>query len=256
MTGRNVAIDRSPVWQGLLLLLVLVGLAALLGVESSVSRHSLFVTIERDSANLTKVIEQSIQTVVGKIDVALTETAHDYAAALAAGRPLDAAAANADLARRMALMAEAQENSLRVVGADGRVVFSAGSTAEVPDVNVHDRFYFQTHADNIDSGLVVSEPLLSRFTGKWLVTLSRRMTAPDGRFLGVAQAALRAEYFQSLFEGLKIDPRDSMALFDLDLRLLSRLPAREGELGKISEDRKSTRLNSSHEWISRMPSSA
>ena len=35
-----------------------------------------------------------------------------------------------------------------------------------------------------------------------------------------------------------------------------RLARRRGELMQASRDRKSTRLNSSHEWISRMPSSA
>ena len=37
---------------------------------------------------------------------------------------------------------------------------------------------------------------------------------------------------------------------------LDRLSREQNEQNAIKKDRKSTRLNSSHEWISRMPSSA
>ena len=57
------------------------------------------------------------------------------------------------------------------------------------------------------------------------------------------------------------DGRDIVSTFDgtpatLQLGAGQWSPALEAQLIGLPEDRKSTRLNSSHEWISRMPSSA
>lgn len=225
---------REYGWVGpsILLLLPLIATAALLIGELSISRQNAFQTVLRDSENLTMVMEQSVASVVAKIDVVLSEQAHDYETLLATNGQRDRLAANRELQRLMSHMPEAQKDSLRVIAADGRVIFNAGETAELPDVNVFDRTYFQQHSKDPKSGLIASEPLLSRFTGKWLITLSRRMSAPDGRFLGVVQTALRTEYFQGLFETIDIESGGSLSLFDVDLRLLSRQPPLPDRLGK------------------------
>src|SRR5690606_1868160 len=77
-----------------------------------------------------------------------------------------------------------------------------------------------------------SEPLLSRFTGKWLITLSRPMFSARGEFVGVAQMALRTEYFQSLFEKIDVGAYGNVSLFDEEWRLLSRHPALPDQLGR------------------------
>ncbi len=218
--------------QSILLLLPLIATAALLVGELSISRQNTFQTVQRDSENLTMVMEQSVASVVAKIDVVLSEEAHDYETLLATNGQRDRLTANRELQRLMRHMPEAQKDSLRVIAADGRVIFNAGETAELPDVNVFDRAYFQQHSKDPKSGLIASEPLLSRFTGKWLITLSRRMSAPDGRFLGVVQTALRTEYFQGLFETIDIEAGGNLSLFDVDLRLLSRQPPLPDRLGK------------------------
>ncbi|HLN23752.1 MAG TPA: response regulator [Patescibacteria group bacterium] len=214
------------------LLLVLLGFATLLVTDLLASREREYDAVRRDSDNLSRVIERGVLTAVEKIDVVLSETAHQFGPVVNDGKPRDRLEANLDLQRWMNFIPEAQRDSLRVINREGRVVYNASASAELPNVVVTDRGYFQRQRDDPAAGLVLSEPLLSRFTGNWLITLSRPMQRADGQFGGLVQAALRTEYFQSLFETLEVGADANISLFDTDLRLLSRHPAIPEQLGK------------------------
>ena len=220
---------RAVVIAGLLLM---AGLAVRMVNDLRSSYHQVLESTRKEMESLSIVIESNVLTTIAKIDVVLGETAYDFTPVMAGLRPSDIKKANHGLLRLMAYIPEVQKDSLRVIDAQGRVVFNAGLTAELPNVVVEDRAYFLRQKHDPDAGLVVSEPLLSRFTGRWLITLSRRMTGPDGQFLGLVQAALRTEFFQGLFDLVQPGPYDSIALFDDNMRLLVRLPATPGQLGR------------------------
>ena len=61
-------------------------------------------------------------------------------------------------------------------------------------------------------------------------------------------------------EELRVAIVDGQKLIDIDIETAGREQRKsniyKGVITRIEPDRKSTRLNSSHEWISRMPSSA
>lgn len=219
-----------------LLLLVIASLAGLLGYDLYKSYEREFEIQRQDAANLTNVIERHIHTYVDKVDVVLIEAVHEYTPVLTGKRKVDVLTANLDLRRREAATPEAQAKSLRVINAEGQVVFSAGSTNEIPDVNVGDRAYFQKQKNTPNSGLVMSEPILSRFTGKWLFTLSRRVSYPDGTFAGLIQTAIRADYFEAGFNALNVGKSGNVSLFsvvDGSTRLMARRPSLPDQLGKI-----------------------
>ena len=220
----------------LLAVVILGGFGLLLGADLSISRQQEYDAVLRDSDNLSRVLEREVASVVEKIDVVLAENAHQYGPLVNDGKTRGLLDANLDLQRWMGFIPEAQKESLRVVNPQGRVVYNAGTSEALPDVVVADRVYFQHQKDDPQAGLVLSEPLLSRFTGKWLITLSRRMNKADGSFGGVVQTALRTEYFQSLFEGLDVGQSGNVSLFDTDMRLLSRLPALPEQLGKAFDN--------------------
>ncbi|WP_422917633.1 PDC sensor domain-containing protein, partial [Pseudomonas viridiflava] len=72
--------------------------------------------------------------------------------------------------------------------------------------NFADRDYFQAHRRNPELGLYISRPFLARCVcdDRWRIAFSRRVSSPDGRFLGVAVASMRLSYFKQLFSGLNI----------------------------------------------------
>ncbi len=241
-----------------ILVVMLVGFAVLLLQDLRASRARAYGEARRDSDNLSRLIEREVQSAVEKLDVVLSETAHDFGPVVNDGKALDPLTANRELRRWMGFIPETQTDSLRVIDSLGRVAYNSGETAALPDVVVADRAYFLRQRDESHAGLVVSEPLLSRFTGKWLITLSRRMQRADGQFGGVVQAALRTEYFQSLFETLDVGNLGNISLFDADMHLLSRPPALPDQLGKQfgSRDVKAMlaehRLSGSYETLSQV----
>ncbi|MGE5516857.1 MAG: putative bifunctional diguanylate cyclase/phosphodiesterase [Bacteroidota bacterium] len=218
---------------GMVLLCLWGGFVTLLTFDLKASRDSEYETVARDAGNLTRLLERQLGGSVEKIDIVLREAARDYAAEMAAGAgTMGRAAGNRDLMRRMEVIPEAQDQSLRIINVDGIVVWSAGNSADLPKVHVGDRAYFLRQKADPDAGLVISEPILSRFSGKWVMTLSRRLPSPDGRFIGLAQAAIRADMIQSLFESLNLGRNASVALYDTSMRLIARHPVDPDQLGK------------------------
>lgn len=212
--------------------LMMAGLAIWMVNDLRSSYHQTLDSTRKEMENLLAVIESNVLTTIAKIDVILGETAYDFTPVMAGLVPRDLKKANRGLLRLMAYIPEVQKDSLRIVNPEGHVVFNAGLTAELPKAIVGDRAYFLRQKHDSDAGLVVSEPLLSRFTGRWLITLSRRMTGPDGQFLGLVQAALRTEFFQGMFELVQSGSYDSISLFDDSMRLLARRPATPDQLGR------------------------
>ncbi len=209
------------------------GFAILLGYDLKASRDAEYDTMFRDADNLARLLDRHLSSSVEKIDIVLRQTARDYADQMAADAAApDRAAANRDLLRRMDSIPEAQALSLRIVDADGKVRWSAGEGAALPNAQVGDRNYFLRQKTDPETGLVISEPITSRITGQWVMVLSRRLPAPDGRFIGLAQAAIRADHIQFLFETLNIGQNGSIGLYDTDMRLVARHPVDPHQLGR------------------------
>jgi diguanylate cyclase (GGDEF)-like protein len=217
---------------GFMLLLVLGSLTTLLGIDLVRSYENQYEVVSRDGSNLTGILEHHIKASTEKIDVVLREVVFDYTPVVTGATKRAVLTVNQDLLRREAFIPEAQANSLRIINAEGLVIFSAGETEVLPNVNVSDRNYFIKQKSNPNAGLVLSEPILSKFTQRWLFTLSRRISNPDGSFAGLIQTAMRADYFQSSFKDIDVGPRGNISLFTDDFRLVARYPALDHQLGK------------------------
>lgn len=125
--------------------------------------------------------------------------------------------------------------ALYVVGADGFITQDTDHP-RTPRVSLADRDYFRAHRDNPDIGLHIGAPLRSRSTGNWFVSVSRRLTRPDGGFGGVAAAALEPFYDEALYGELQLGPKDALALFHRDGTLILRVPEQEGMTGENLSD--------------------
>jgi PAS domain S-box-containing protein len=98
-----------------------------------------------------------------------------------------------------------------------------------PMVNLSDREYFVHHRDNPDNDLHIGIPGASPVDGKIVVPVSRRISAPDGSFLGVALAVIDPNYFEGIFSRvLPASNGSAFAMFRTDGILLARAPAAKG----------------------------
>jgi signal transduction histidine kinase len=93
-----------------------------------------------------------------------------------------------------------------------------------PRLTVADRDYFIAHATNSGPELYISPPLLSKLTGTWFVSMSRRIENADGSFGGVAVASIEPTYFQEFYKTLELGRGDNIALFREDGILIARNP--------------------------------
>lgn len=98
--------------------------------------------------------------------------------------------------------------------------FSQGASTK----NNSDRPYFVYHRDNPDSSIHIGSIITSRTTGEVIIPISRRLQYPDGRFAGVALAAVSVAYFQHFFERLDVDEKGVIFLALDDGKLLARRP--------------------------------
>jgi hypothetical protein len=92
------------------------------------------------------------------------------------------------------LMLKTKMNALSNVGginvfdADGTLINSS-AIWPTPSVSVADRGYFKTFKSDPHSPAMVVEPVFSRITGLWTTVIARKVTGPNGEFLGVIGAA-------------------------------------------------------------------
>ncbi|MEK9969175.1 MAG: cache domain-containing protein, partial [Ferrovibrio sp.] len=99
------------------------------------------------------------------------------------------------------------------------------SLAERPTHSNGDREYFIHHRDNpADKSLRINAPVISRVTGIRTILLTRRIESQDGRFLGVAFAAISVDYFQTFYDSLKTGDLGNVALYRNDGTLLVQSP--------------------------------
>ncbi|HYD67828.1 sensor histidine kinase [Azospirillum sp.] len=90
---------------------------------------------------------------------------------------------------------------LGLVTADGRLV--AHSAMSAPDLDVSDREYFRAPRDG--RPVHVGTPVVGRIASTPFFTLSQRIEA-QGRFVGVAMAAIRLDLFGELYRSLGTAP--------------------------------------------------
>src|SRR6266404_3366196 len=73
----------------------------------------------------------------------------------------------------------------------------------------------------------------------YAIVLSRRITAPDGRFLGVVAGSIRFSYFHDLFGRLSLGPGDIITVLRSDRTIIMRRPFDLDIIGTNLADRPS-----------------
>ena len=107
--------------------------------------------------------------------------------------------------------------SLLFIDAHGRGV--AASAASYPAGELYtDRDYFRAHLDPAGDALHIGGPLVGRAYGRQFFTVSRRVTAADGRFVGVLVAMLEPEQVARLFDEFPLGNDAVIALVHRDAR--------------------------------------
>jgi two-component system, cell cycle sensor histidine kinase and response regulator CckA len=102
--------------------------------------------------------------------------------------------------RRLVAPAFANSSSITFIGVTDEKGNVVESLREFAPTNVVDREFFKTHQLNDSHKLLISEPVLGRVSGRWAITLTRRINQPDGSFGGIAAISVEPRHLTQLFE--------------------------------------------------------
>lgn len=109
----------------------------------------------------------------------------------------------------------------------GRLV----STSRVGDremVDLSDRSVYRTHQAGRGRGLYLGDPVIGRIgfaEGEPILHAGRRIETADGRFAGIAAAAVAQSYVEGFYGSLRIGPDGVVALVSATGTVLARSPA-------------------------------
>ena len=121
--------------------------------------------------------------------------------------------------------------SLNVFDADGTLI-NISSVWPVPYVSVADRDYFKAFKSNPRSADILVEPVFSRITGVWTTVLARKVTGPNGEFLGVIGRGIEPANFERFFASVALGAGAAIAMHHRDGTLLARYPHMDDMIGK------------------------
>jgi diguanylate cyclase (GGDEF)-like protein len=99
--------------------------------------------------------------------------------------------------------------------------------------NFGDREYFMIHRNSPhDIGLYVSRPFKARLQGSiWSISVSRRLSRPDGSFAGIVSGTMKLDYFQRLFGKVTLGANGSITLLRDDGTMIVRNLSDDDEIG-------------------------
>ncbi len=123
-----------------------------------------------------------------------------------------------------------QVRAFLVLDEDGNSVVDSDSMTPRP-FNGADREYFRIHARHAHAGLFIGQPVQSRISGKWAISVSRRYDKADGSFGGIIVAAVDPDYFHTFYREARPDGHSTLVLYHQDGTRLARLPYNEISTG-------------------------
>jgi PAS domain S-box-containing protein len=167
------------------------------------------------SANYAAMLETRLEATLRRADAALLYLSRTVPveALNKQAVPRHAARLNAELDGHIVNFPELA--GMRIIDADGDVIYTSDS-ANVQRINIADRDYFRVLRDDPQAGLVFSEVIANRVSGRPRLVAARALRDGRGVFRGVVFASVELDYFQKLFESLDIGAHGIVAIYRSD----------------------------------------
>jgi diguanylate cyclase (GGDEF)-like protein/PAS domain S-box-containing protein len=120
--------------------------------------------------------------------------------------------------------------ALTIINAQGRLI-NFSRQWPTPNINAADRDFFKAFQANPSLTSFISEPIHNRASGSRVVQLARRISGPNGEFLGLITAAIELQYFQKYFSEISLEPGSGVTLLHQDGIVLTRYPTIDSVVG-------------------------
>ena len=132
---------------------------------------------------------------------------------------------------RSKMSALAYVGGVNIFDADGELI-NASAVWPVPPVSAADRPYFRAFKTDPRTPDMLIEPVYSRITGAWTTVIARKMTGPNGEFIGAIGRGIEPANFEKFFASLALGDDAVISMFHRDGTLLARYPHVESMIGQ------------------------
>jgi PAS domain S-box-containing protein len=183
--------------------------------EASDNAGNLGVVLAENASRHVQVIDLLLQEVQSRVRDKGISTPQSF-------RDFDDEPTHQFLIDRMKNLTQA--HGLALFDADGDLLNTSYDNPPAR-FNIVDREYFQYLRGNTDDQLYVSAPAKRHTTGTMSIFLGRRISGPDGSFLGVAMASIDVDYLLGFYKAISRDGRFAVTLVRRDGLVLARYPA-------------------------------
>jgi two-component system NtrC family sensor kinase len=201
---------------------------ALFAIAASISYTSTKDIADREIERTLDVAHEHALKVFETIDRSLAEINE-----VVRGLPDDVIRAREPaLHRRLKRLADSlpQLKSAWIFDAEGKALVNSLASPP-PELSFADRDYFYAHVDQT-IGTFIGVPLTPRppYQGARFFGVSRRRDSDDGSFIGVIQASVLPEYFESFYARIGSDPGSFFAMGRTDGVVLTHFPRLDRDL--------------------------
>jgi diguanylate cyclase (GGDEF)-like protein len=177
--------------------------------------------------NLVQAIDLHLGGEVDKINLSLQTVVGEYEKQTGARGDAAISSIRALVKQQKELLPETEGWS--IADAEGRVILHESDEGPA-DFLVTNRDYFQALKTGKAAGLLVSKPLKSMITGRFIVIFARAIRDRAGRFSGIVIVSLPLWYFDQVLARFEVGPQGVMTLRDADLGLVTRFPSDDAAL--------------------------
>jgi diguanylate cyclase (GGDEF)-like protein/PAS domain S-box-containing protein len=120
---------------------------------------------------------------------------------------------------------------VNIFDADGELINSSVAWP-APKVNVADRAYFQTFKFDPGAPDMLVQAAHSRVSGMWTILILRKVTDPNGKFLGMVGRGIEPASFEKFFASVALGEDAPISMVHRDGTLLARYPHIDDMMGR------------------------
>jgi signal transduction histidine kinase len=192
-------------------------------------RNSAIFNVQRELTNLGTVLAEQTARTVQSVDLVLQEVQSQVAAP---GPPspeaLRAHFAGEPTRQFLAGLLQnlPQAEAITLVDANGVLLnWSYDQPAQPLDESMRDNFaWLRSHNE---TGAYIGSPSIGRISGKHVLSIARRISAPDGTFVGLVVALIDTQYLEGFYGTISMVPGESVTVLRRDGFMVARYPALE-----------------------------
>ena len=233
--GRDAAMRRGPVlWLTLSGVLLVAGIFGVTAMAVGEFRERTLINRERELENTVQLIARHFDQQFEDSDVVAAELIGqmhlpDITSPQMFRERMSGPEANRML--RSKISAVSYLGDIAIYDANGEII-SWSRAQQLPKINISSRAYFQTFKTNPMSEPVLLESVRSFLLGKWTAVVARRLSLPDGTFVGVMVRRIDPDSYQRYFASVALAEGAAISLFDREGVMLARYPNVEEMIGR------------------------